>query len=299
MVLAIINGTVRNKVYKPVVGDLTAHQISTAIFVTLIFVVTYLILQVTCLVLTDFSAIVMGAIWVTTTVLFEFVAGHYVFKNPWEKLVADYNLFKGRVWLLVLFASFLAPYLLNLLRQLGLVCFLLKRSYLPVCSQYGVPTWMCCLLSSSCKICLEPVAIVKTKAVGKEVRDKNVVSQLVFREDLLEALDGVEDFSHLFVLFWLHEMSNQDRTIMKVHPRGRADMPLLGLFATRTPRRPNPIGLTRVKLLKKEGNVLIVQGLDAYNGTPVLDIKPFDRWDTTENFKVADWWKQLETEKNN
>ncbi|MCW4034017.1 MAG: hypothetical protein NWF03_01490 [Candidatus Bathyarchaeota archaeon] len=116
MVLAIINGTVRNKVYKPVVGDLTAHRISTVIFVTLIFVVTYLILQVSGVVLTDFSAITMGAIWVTVTILFEFVAGHYVFKNPWEKLLADYNIFKGRVWLAVLVASFLAPYLMNLLR---------------------------------------------------------------------------------------------------------------------------------------------------------------------------------------
>ena len=152
---------------------------------------------------------------------------------------------------------------------------------------------------SSSNICLEPVGFVKTEAVGKEVRNRNVVSQLIFREELTEALEGVEEFSHLFVLFWLHEMSDEGRRIMKVRPRGRRDMPLLGIYATRTPHRPNPIGLTRVKLLKVEGNVVTVQGLDAFDGTPVLDIKPFDSWDTTEDFKVPEWWKKLEKERRN
>jgi len=150
---------------------------------------------------------------------------------------------------------------------------------------------------SSSKIKLEPVGFVKTEAVGKKIRDKNVVSQLIFHEELTEALEGVKEFSHLFVLFWLHRLSHEGRRIMKVRPRGRNDMPLLGIFATRTPHRPNPIGLTRVKLLGVEGNVVTVQGLDAFDGTPVLDIKPFDHWDTTEDFKVPDWWMRLEKEK--
>ena len=147
------------------------------------------------------------------------------------------------------------------------------------------------------KIRLEPVGFVQTEAVGNEVRDKNVISRIVFREDLTEALEGVEEFSHLFVLFWLNRIPEEGRKRMKVHPRGRADMPLLGIFATRTPHRPNPIGLTRVKLLKIEGNVATVQGLDAYDGTPVLDIKPFDSWDTSEDFKIPEWWMKLEKER--
>ena len=152
-------------------------------------------------------------------------------------------------------------------------------------------------MSASSKICLKPVGVVQTEAVDKEVRDKSVVSRIVFREDYIKALEGVEEFSHLFVLFWLHEMSNKDRQVVKVRPRGRSDMPLLGIFATRTPHRPNPIGLTRVKILNINGNVVTVQGLDAYDGTPVLDIKPFDSWDTTEEFKVPNWWKKLEKER--
>ena len=155
---------------------------------------------------------------------------------------------------------------------------------------------MCCLLSLR-DIKLEPVGFVQTDAVGNEVRNKNVVSRITFREEYTEAQEGIEEFSHLFVLFWLHEIIGESRKVMKVHPRGRADMPLLGIFATRTPHRPNPIGLTRVKLLKIEGNVLTVQGLDAYDGTPVLDIKPFDSWDTTEDFKVPEWWKKLDKER--
>ena len=158
---------------------------------------------------------------------------------------------------------------------------------------------MCCLVSLLRKICLEPIGFVKTKAVGKEIRDKKVVSQIIFHENLTEALTGVEEFSHLFVLFWLHKISEQDQRILKVHPRGRDDMPLLGVFATRTPYRLNPIGLTRVKVLKIEGNIVTVEGLDAFDGTPILDIKPFDSWDTTKDFKVPEWWIKLEKEKVN
>ena len=152
-------------------------------------------------------------------------------------------------------------------------------------------------MDSSNDIKLETVGFVQTEAIGKEVRDKNIVSRIVFREELTEALEGIEEFSHLFVLFWLHEITDEERRIFKVRPRGRSDMPLIGIFATRTPHRPNPIGLTRVKLLKVESNVVTVQGLDAFDGTPVLDIKPFDNWNTTKDFKVADWWMKLDKEK--
>lgn len=152
-------------------------------------------------------------------------------------------------------------------------------------------------MSYKIKINLKPIGFVKTAAVGKEVRDKNLISKIVFREEFTEALEGIQDFSHLFVIFWLHKIEEKERWIMKVHPRGRQDMPLLGVFATRTPKRPNPLGLTRVKLLSVEGNVVTVQGLDAFDGTPVLDIKPFDFWDTTEDVSVPEWWMKLEKER--
>jgi len=148
-------------------------------------------------------------------------------------------------------------------------------------------------VSAAKKIELKAIGFVKTEAVGKEVRDKGNVSEIVFREDLAEALDGIEDFSHFFVIFWMHETSKEERRMMKVHPRGRRDMPLLGVFATRTAYRPNAIGLTLVELLGVKGNVVTVRGLDAFDGTPVLDIKPFDYWDMAEDARVPEWWKRL------
>lgn len=113
IILAIINGGIRNRFYKPFLGDLTAHKISTIIFIIVILIVTYLVLKFSDLKLNDPQAVLMGAIWLILTILFEFIAGHYVFGNTWEKLVTDYNILKGRIWSLVLITTFIAPYLTN------------------------------------------------------------------------------------------------------------------------------------------------------------------------------------------
>jgi tRNA (adenine37-N6)-methyltransferase len=147
------------------------------------------------------------------------------------------------------------------------------------------------------EIILKPIGVVQTDASGDEVRDKSRLSQILINHELAEALDGITGFSHLFVLFWLHQIPAEQRKTLKVHPRGRKDMPLLGAFATRTMLRPNPVGLTLVELIQVEGNVLTVRGLDAFDGTPVLDIKPFDSWDTAQAFKVPEWWTKLKKEK--
>ena len=151
-------------------------------------------------------------------------------------------------------------------------------------------------MPSDAGIVMKPIGFVKTEAVGDEVKDKNRISQIIIHAEFAEALDGIEEFSHLFVLFWLNQVSRENERL-KVHPRGRKDLPLLGVFATRTMLRPNPIGLTLVELVKVEGNVLTVRGLDALDGTPVLDIKPFDPWDTAKDAKVPRWWTKLKNEK--
>jgi tRNA-Thr(GGU) m(6)t(6)A37 methyltransferase TsaA len=146
------------------------------------------------------------------------------------------------------------------------------------------------------KIVLNPIGYVKTIVAGEEVKDRTVVSQIVLREELVEGLDGIAGFSHLFVIFYLNQVTSDPQKTLKVHPRGREDMPLTGVFATRTMIRPNPIGLTLVELLQAEGKVLTIKGLDAYDGTPVLDLKPYDFWDMAKNAKVPDWWKKLNEE---
>ena len=146
-------------------------------------------------------------------------------------------------------------------------------------------------------VILNPIGFVRTQAKGDEVKDKLHQSEISLDCELTPALKGIAHFSHVFVLFWLHKITNKQKETLKVHPRGRPDMPLLGIFATRTNLRPNPIGLTLCELIKVEGNLLTVRGLDAFNGTPVLDVKPYDNWDCAPNARVPEWWRRLESEK--
>lgn len=90
-------------------------------------------------------------------------------------------------------------------------------------------------------------------------------------EEYAEALDGLFAGQHIILLTWLHE---SQRTLLKVHPRGDRSRPLTGVFATRSADRPNPIGLHQVRLLAMDGRTLTVAGLEAIDGTSVLDIKP-------------------------
>jgi len=92
----------------------------------------------------------------------------------------------------------------------------------------------------------------------------------------LAALLGLEHYSHIWVIYWFHENDNpNDRSILQVHPCRNPGNPLTGVFAARAPVRPNLIGLSAVRLVSLEERRLIVEGLDAREGTPVLDIKPY------------------------
>ena len=117
----------------------------------------------------------------------------------------------------------------------------------------------------------------------------DIISDIVIDSRLTEALDGLEGFSHIIVLCWMHRAASAE-VPTKVHPRGNQELPLVGLFATRSPRRPNPIGKTTVGLLQRQGNILRVKGLDALNGTPVIDIKPYiPGYDSVTEAKVPKW----------
>ena len=112
-VLATVNGIARNALYKPIVGDLLAHQISTVILIIVFFVVTYLLFRRDFARVSDNAWLWVGFGWLVATEAFEFLVGHYVFGNSWSKLLADYNLFAGRLWILVIIAIFIAPYALS------------------------------------------------------------------------------------------------------------------------------------------------------------------------------------------
>lgn len=118
---------------------------------------------------------------------------------------------------------------------------------------------------------LEPV-------YNEEVYSK--VSKIVLMQEFTDGLYRIEDFEKLYILFYFSKSKGY-----KLIHRRRYDGEISGVFASRSPYRPNGIGLTIVELLNVEGNVLHVRGLDAINGTPVLDIKPYIRETEEEDEK--------------
>ncbi len=101
---------------------------------------------------------------------------------------------------------------------------------------------------------------------------------------LLSGLEGIERFETLWILFWLPNLPEETRSVLLVHPQGDRSKPLRGVFATRSPIRPNPIGISQVTLIKKDANRLLVRGLDAHVGTPVVDIKSGQQKNEMEQF---------------
>ena len=91
----------------------------------------------------------------------------------------------------------------------------------------------------------------------------------------------------------MHLAADKEKIRLKKRPRGRDDMPYVGIFSQRAKRRPNPIGVTTVEIIKRGLNTLTVKGLDAIDGTPVLDIKPYFPRDRVEHPKIPEWVYRL------
>ena len=94
---------------------------------------------------------------------------------------------------------------------------------------------------------------------------------IIFEPDILDALDGIEPGSEVLVLTWLDRAR---RDVLRVHPRDDRARAELGVFSTRSPDRPNPIGLHRVEILAVDGPRVHVRNLEAIDGTPIVDVKP-------------------------
>lgn len=131
----------------------------------------------------------------------------------------------------------------------------------------------------------------KTRSLALSPIGRVQGGDILIHKRWLAALKGLEGFSHLFILFWLDRARPPDLTI---HPKGIKSLPRIGCLATRTPYRPNPLGLTVVRLLKRRGNRLRVEGLDAWDKTPVLDIKPYTKKDFIPRFRMPAWVRLLD-----
>ena len=145
------------------------------------------------------------------------------------------------------------------------------------------------------RISFRPIGWVYNAVPGPRYGDwEDVVSDIVLDDELAPALDGIKEYSHIVVLFHISGVTRKQRATLRLHPRDRAEAPLVGVFATRTQYRPNPIGVTIVPLLQRQGNRLQVSGLDTYNGTPVIDIKPYvPDADLAAQARIPEWLQHL------
>lgn len=111
--------------------------------------------------------------------------------------------------------------------------------------------------------------------------------------DFCDGLRSISGFSHLIIIYWMHLRNNErDRATLLVFPKKHQVEVKTGVFACRSPSRPNPIGLCVVKVLKVEGCILTVKELDAAKGSPIIDIKPYiPKADSVPNARVPDWTK--------
>lgn len=146
---------------------------------------------------------------------------------------------------------------------------------------------------------------MKCKSIGivkspvKEGVDKGwgeVISELHINEQFADGLNAIDSLSHIIVVFEMHKSTWNPRTDLVRRPQGRADMPLIGIFAQRAKHRPNPIGIAVVQLLGAKRSVLKIKGLDAIDGTPILDLKPyFPRYDRVAEATTPEWVDRIIT----
>ncbi len=140
-------------------------------------------------------------------------------------------------------------------------------------------------------VSIRPLAVVRNNVFEPRSDGwEEVRSDLIFREELMAALDGIEAYSHVIVVFYCHRVPEDERTALHLHPRGDEHIPEQGVLATRSQLRPSAIGVSVVPVVQRRRNILRVLGLDAIDGTPVLDVKPYlSHYDSVPDARVPEW----------
>ncbi len=149
---------------------------------------------------------------------------------------------------------------------------------------------------------IKVIGVVHTIHDDNEIRTSisGVDGQIEIFREYEAGLKGIEGFSHLIIIAWLHKVTEEQRRVLRIRPRkwvrlgiDISDVPEVGVFCSDSPHRPNPIALTVVKLVKRIGNILYVDGLDLFDGTLVLDIKPYTPGRIISDIRVPDWYYTL------
>jgi len=137
----------------------------------------------------------------------------------------------------------------------------------------------------------DSIGYVSTEIIEQTDTNWGIVeSKIIVNPEFTLGLTGLSDFSHINVIYYLDKAKYIEENHLIRRPQGREDMPMVGIFSQRVKDRPNPIGITSVELISIKENIITVKGLDAIDGTPILDIKPYySVFDKKENAVVPNW----------
>ncbi|MBN1358686.1 tRNA (N6-threonylcarbamoyladenosine(37)-N6)-methyltransferase TrmO [Candidatus Bathyarchaeota archaeon] len=158
------------------------------------------------------------------------------------------------------------------------------------------------MVESTEKIVLKPIGVVHTNASDKQVKEEHrkIEATVEVFPKFKEALQGLDGYSHLFIMSYLHKLRPEQIGPLKVKPRRATkrgfkleELPTLGVFALDSPTRPNPIGLTLVRLLKRQDGRLFISGIDLFDGTPVIDIKAYQPDYEAKKYSMPEWYLKI------
>jgi tRNA-Thr(GGU) m(6)t(6)A37 methyltransferase TsaA len=153
------------------------------------------------------------------------------------------------------------------------------------------------------QINFKPIGNVKTTATPNELKETagGVAGELEIYPEYEDALNGIDGYSHVWLICYLDRLRPEQIGPLQIKPRcllhsgyRAEEIPLIGVFAIDSPTRPNPIGLSLVRLIKREGNRLFVEGLDVFDGTPILDIKGYGPGYRAETYTLPTWFIRSE-----
>ena len=162
------------------------------------------------------------------------------------------------------------------------------------------------MVGSTNKIVLKPIGIIHTNASDSQIKEENNEVEAVVEifPEFEEALEGLDGYSHLLIISYLHKLRPDQIGFLKVKPRrltrkgfSLEELPTLGVFALDSPTRPNPIGLTLVRLHKRDHKKLSVTGIDLFDGTPVIDLKAYQPDYDAKKYSMPEWYLELMNKK--
>ena len=158
------------------------------------------------------------------------------------------------------------------------------------------------MVGSTQKIVLKPVGVVRTNASDNKIKEENREVEAIVEifPEFEEALEGLDGYSHLFILSYFHKLRLDQIGPVKVKPKRATrrgftleELPNLGVFALDSPTRPNPIGLTLVRVIKRQDRKLFVAGIDLFDGTPIVDVKGYNPDYVAQNYSMPDWYLKI------